>query len=260
MEAVLTGGLAPELRLARVWGADRLVLGSETTALTVDRPSWAYRRLSEYYLASYTKTALALRSLERMIGSGTAARAMRTYVTNNRFRHPDADDLRSAFETASGRDLRWFFDEVIGGDATPDWAVLAVRHRRLEPERGWRWRDGSGWEPAGGDEARDGESPTWRVDVEIGRVGDLVGPVEVELVWSGGRSERRRWEGRGRWVRWTEESPVRLDRVVVDPDGVWMLETRRADNYWCDEATSEDRLWWLGHALRVAGWIVQPWS
>lgn len=260
MEDILAIGVAPDIRLAPIWGQDRLALSSRRTPLTIDRPSWAYRRLADYYLASYTKTALALRSIEGLLGPGTTARAMRAYVADNRFRHPNIDDLRGAFEIASGQDLRWFFDQVIGGDATPDWAVLAVRHDEIEPDRGWRWLDGTWREEPPGDDAGGGREPTWRVEVDLGRLGDLVGPVEVELLWSDGRRDRRVWNGRQRWVRWTEESPVRLDRVVIDPDGVWVLETRRADNYWSDEVSPVDRLWWLGSALRLAGLVVLPWS
>ena len=100
----------------------------------------------------------------------------------------------------------------------------------------------------------------WSVVVEIGRLGDLVGPVEVELLWADGRRERRRWDGVDRWIRWREESDERLLQVVMDPDVVWALETRRADNYWRDEAAESDPLWWFGGALRLLGFLTVPWS
>ncbi len=53
--------------------------------------------------------------------------------------------------------------------------------------------------------------------------------------------------------------------VVVDPDGAWALETRRADNYWHNEHWSRDPayaepLWWLEGALRLVGFATVPWS
>ena len=87
----------------------------------------------------------------------------------------------------------------------------------------------------------------------------------VELTWETGRSERRIWDGRERWIRWTEESPEVLIQVVVDPDGAWALETRRANNYWRDEDWSRETgesgpLWWLDGALRLIGLVTVPGS
>ncbi len=261
LEDMLADRLAPEIRFARIWVSDRLALSFEKPALLIDRPSWTYRGLADYFLASYTKTALALRTLEGMLGEEVMARAMRAYFTEHRFRHPGPDDLRAVLERLSDQELEWFFDAVIHGDQTPDWAVLEVRHREIGPEQGMSWDDGA-WrerDPNGGAPA--GEEPRRRrVEVELGRLGECVGPVEVELGWSDGRTERRSWDGSDRWVRWSEVSEHRLDHVIVDPDGIWALETRRADNYWRREAGNENRLWWLGHVLRLAGLAVVPWG
>ena len=122
------------------------------------------------------------------------------------------------------------------------------------------WNDGE-WTQGDdeGDSDSEGDGP-WHVVVEIGRRGDLVGPVDVELLWADDRRERRTWDSRDRWVRWRVESPVRLRQVVVDPDGVWVLETRRADNYWRDEAADSYALWWLDDALRLVGFLTVPWG
>jgi hypothetical protein len=62
-------------------------------------------------------------------------------------------------------------------------------------------------------------------------------------------------------VRWNIEGSERLAQVVVDPDGVWALETRRADNYWRDEPARADHpLWWVREVLGVAGKIFLKWS
>jgi hypothetical protein len=51
--------------------------------------------------------------------------------------------------------------------------------------------------------------------------------------------------------------------VVVDPDGVWALETRRRDNYWASEEGSRvarRSLWWVPDALHWLGLVHLPWS
>jgi len=64
-------------------------------------------------------------------------------------------------------------------------------------------------------------------------------------------------------VRWTFDSGQRLERVVVDPEGVWALETKRRDNYWAREESSRTArrsLWWVPEALHWLGLFHLPWS
>jgi len=124
--------------------------------------------------------------------------------------------------------------------------------------------DGEIWAP---NEEAEGESTDdggwWEVGVELGRKGNFVGPVEVELEWEDGSRERRTWDGSRRWTRWSIDARQRLSSVVVDPDGVWALETRRQDNYWADEGDSRvacRRLWWISEALQLLGLAPVPWS
>jgi hypothetical protein len=101
------------------------------------------------------------------------------------------------------------------------------------------------------------------IDVDIGRHGDFVGPVSIELEYEDGTRERRTWDGRAPKVRWTIDSGERLARVVVDPDGAWMLETRRSDNYWASEGGSRvarRALWWVAEALHWCALVHLPWS
>ena len=257
---MLDDGLAPELRPLRI--PERLWLTFERQAEIIDQPAWAFRGLSGYFLSSYTKTAVALRTLEGVLGEGRMVRAVRSYVERYRFEHPTGRDFQAELERVTGDDLGWFFDAVIRGAATPDWAVLSVRHDAIEAPEGMTW-DGRSWverDDAAAGAEQTGDPESWRIEVEIGRLGDLVGPVEVELVFTDGRVERRWWDSRDRWVRWSLESGCRLEQVTVDPDGVWRLETRRADNYWRDGVAGSNPLWWLGPVLRLAGQATLPWS
>ena len=257
---MVTDELVPEIRFTRIWGMERVWAGFEDFPVKMDRPNWEQRRLMDAFFASYAKPALAMRTLEGLSGEDRLLRAMRTYVADHRNGHPTGFDLQASLERSLGEDLDWFFDAVIRSDSRPDWAVLTVSHDEIGSPRGMVWRDG-GW--IRGDDGEDSESEEdalWRVVVEIGRRGDLVGPVEVELLWTDDRRERRTWDSRERWVRWTIESAVRLRQVVVDPDGAWVLETRRADNYWRDNAADPTVLWWLNGALSLVGFLTVPWS
>ena len=254
-------GLVPEIRFVDVWGMERVWAASVDLPVVMDRPNWEQRRLMDAWFASYTKPALATRTLEGLFGEDRLLVALRAYVAEHRGGHPTGRDLQNSLEGSLGEDLDWFFDSAIRGDGRPDWSILAVRHDEIEGAHGMIWVDGE-WTPRGdeGNDPGSHEDASWRVVVEIGRLGDLAGPVDVELVWADDRRERRRWDSRDRWVRWVEASPVRLRQVVVDPDGVWALESRRADNYWRDEAADPTPLWWLDGVLAVVGLLVVPWG
>ena len=266
MASVREHDLAPNLpRVPRDWPwiMERMAMAARGTQVVIDQRAWDYRTRREYFSASYTKTAIALRTLEGLIGAERFARAMRTYFQRFQFDHPSGDDFFDTFSEAAGEDLSWFFDQAFGSDAVPDFGVLAVRQRRPPTGAGYSW-DGESW---GLDQAVEEDAAeaggSWQVRVDLGRKGEFVGPVEVELGWDDGSRERRTWDGTARWVRWSIEADQRLSSVVVDPEGVWALETRRRDNYWADEGSSRvacRSLWWVSEALQLLGLAPMPWS
>ena len=265
MTAIAADGLAPEIRPFPYWGAERLALVMPQVPVKVAKRAWEYRRRWIYYLASYAKTAVVLRTVEGLIGPEAMARGLRSYVDRHAFHHPSGRDLVAALSDAAEQDLGPFFEQAIWSDAVPDWAVTSVSQRSPPTAGGFSWDDGE-WRAvegadAGGADDEAADSSIWRVDVDLARLGDFIGPVEIELTWADGALERRTWEGEERWVRWNFESPQRLAQVVVDPDGVWALETRRADNYWRDEPVRVDHpLWWVREVLGFAGRAFLKWS
>ncbi|MEJ2188490.1 MAG: M1 family metallopeptidase [Acidobacteriota bacterium] len=240
MTAIADEDLAPDfLHLVSFWGQQRLAIGAASLPVTIDRPAWTYRQRWRYFLASYSKTGVAMRTIQGLIGPEAMARGLRA--------------------------LGWFFDQAIRSDATPDWAVLSVRQRHAGDATGMRW-EGASWREIeapedDGDEPPAAQDELWTIDVDLARRGDLVGPVTVELTWEDGSTERRQWDGAARWERWRLEDARRLEQVVIDPEVAWALETRRADNYWRQSpARPRDPLWWLRDALLNAGQLFLKWG
>ncbi len=259
MTAIAEDDLAPGVLPYTFWGLERLAISLPEVPITIARTAWDFRNRWNYFIASYGKAAVVMRTVEGLIGREAMASGLREYFERFSYRHPKGSDLEAVLTEASGVDLSDLFVQAVAGDAEPDWGVVAVRHRRPEPATGLRW-EAETWraidDSGDADDREEGED-RWLIDVEIARLGDLIGGVEVELTWADGSVERRSWDGRDRWVRWRLEGPARLEQVVLDPDGVWALETRRADNYWRDEpARPADPLWWLRDAGRLLGTIL----
>ncbi len=262
LSAIAADGLVPEIAAFDPWTAERLSLSFPDLPVTVARRSWEFRHPWSYYLASYTKAALVLRTVEGLIGPEAMARGLRNYVERYSFRHPTGGDLVEVLSEAADRDLGGFFAQAVDGDAVPDWAVLSVRQRRPPAAGGFEWDDAA-WREVASEAAPDetDEDGPWVVELDLARRGDFIGPVEVELAWSDDTVERRTWDSRTRWVRWRFEGERRLEQVVIDPDVAWVLETRRADNYWRRRPARPDHpLWWVREAFELASHLFLRFS
>jgi hypothetical protein len=268
LTAIRDDGLIPEVKLVFGWTGERAGWATRETPLHIDRASWEYRSRSDYALASYTKTALVIKTLEGLLGEELFARAMRRYATEWRFRHPTGADLEASISETSGQDLSWFFDQALASDDMVDWAVARVRHQRRSRDEGLRW-DGAQWVPSSESVESSAASPapdageSWMIEVDVLRQGEFVGPVEVLLVFADGREERRTWDGATRWRRFEMTSAARLEAVVVDPNGIWALEGERLDNYWRAEpevGAGRQRMWWAVALVRAVARVLVPWS
>ena len=90
MTAITADGLVPEIRPFPYWGAERLALAVPQVPVKVGVRAWDYRRRWVYYLASYAKTAVVLRTAEGLIGAEAMARGLRSYFDRHAFGHPPA--------------------------------------------------------------------------------------------------------------------------------------------------------------------------
>ena len=85
--------------------------------------SWKFRERRSYGGQVYSKTALTLATLERLLGTPTMDRALRLYADRWRFRHPTTRDFIAAVNDATGADWTWFFDRTFFSSGIVDYAV-----------------------------------------------------------------------------------------------------------------------------------------
>ena len=78
----------------------------------------------------YNKSALVLDMLRRLIGDAAFTAGLRDFYAVSRFRGATTNDLRAAFERASGRSLERFFDQWIRGATLPR---VLVSWRQTDP-------------------------------------------------------------------------------------------------------------------------------
>ena len=84
---------------------------------------------------TYSKTALWLHTLERLLGWPTLQRILATFFERWRYRHPAPADFFAVANEISGRDLTWFFDQVHRSANEFDYGVSSLTSVPVEIER-----------------------------------------------------------------------------------------------------------------------------
>lgn len=94
-----------------------LFLAAQNDLQPIGLSSEQFSGLNYGVLVYYTPVIL-LRHLRGYLGEAQFNQIMLDFATTWRFRHPGPTDLQSFMEEKSGKDLRWFFDQLIN-TATP---------------------------------------------------------------------------------------------------------------------------------------------
>ena len=88
----------------------------------------AERFTKENYGGSvYSKTGMSFTYLMTYLGEETMDRAMQQYFDTWKFKHPQPNDLRKIMEEVSGKDLSWFFDDMLKTTKKLDYKIKSVK-------------------------------------------------------------------------------------------------------------------------------------
>ncbi len=240
--------------------AARMSNGPNRVFDAIRRLPWKYSSYGNYGFNSYARPTLVLRTLEARLGPRTMARVMRTYSERWRFRHPGTDDFYAVAREVSGEDLQPFFAALVEETGLVDYEVSSVESKKAPEPRGVFDRGGKR-ETVLEDAAKEQEEQAdekktrpYESKVMVRRRGEVVLPVDVELVFEGVPPERRAWDGRDRWIRYEVTRPERLLSARVDPDGKLPIDLSRLDDSRRVERDSRAAVHW---GARWMFWIQQ---
>ncbi len=208
--------------------------------------SWHFYNRASYGANVYMRASTCLNTLERLVGEQTMSRIMRTFQMRFRYRHPKTADFVAVVNEVSGRDLTWFFDELMGDTLGFDYGIASVEsEERPAHPRGVFDADGKKEEmtaakarelAAKGEKAAGGlaAKKEFLTTVTLRRYGEarVRGDVPVKVVvdFEDGSRETRFWDGQARWARLAFAKPARAVSAQVDPDGVWLIDSNLANN------------------------------
>ncbi|HQP03563.1 MAG: M1 family metallopeptidase [Bacteroidales bacterium] len=79
-----------------------------------------------YWVMSYQVPVAVLKHLETYLGPEKFDDMMQEFFNNWMFKHPYPEDIRESFEKTTGKNLGWFFDELISSNQRFDYAIKTV--------------------------------------------------------------------------------------------------------------------------------------
>jgi hypothetical protein len=208
--------------------------------------SWKFYNRGSYAANVYMRAATLLNTLEALLGEPTWPRIMRAYHMRYRYHHPTKADFVNVVNEIAGKDMTWFFDELLDETRPFDYGVGSLTSIKVPVQlRGVFDNDGAReeWtakkiealeaaEVQGG--AGEGPRPLYRTTVVLRRFGAarLGGDARVEVLirFKDGSTETRTWDGRDRWARLEIVKPVEAESAQVDPRGIWLIDENLANN------------------------------
>jgi hypothetical protein len=207
--------------------------------------SWKFEDQSTYGLV-YGKTALALSTLEREIGSAAMDRLLRAYVDAYRFRHPTTGDLLGVVGRVAGERWAAILRRVLFSAGSVDYAVASAATGPAEPPAGWIENAGRTTEVV---PPRGRKAGAFDTDVVVERRGEIVFPVEVRLEFEGKKSWETTWDGEARWLRLHVDAGPKLVRALVDPREKVLLDSDRNNDGWVVRGDAAAANLWTARAF-----------
>lgn len=204
------------------------------------RNAWQYYDDFSYGVNSYMRTAATLRTLQHLVGDQTFARIMRTYFERWRFKHPSSNDFRAVVNEVAGRDMNWFFDQFVFSSNVLDYAVDKVSSEKQRLSLGV-YEDASGKRKEVTEEDRKKQEEETRKskqqgdalyesEVIVRRIGGVVVPVNVRVVFENGEQFNTTFDGQYRWTRYHFVKPTKIRYAEVDPDHKLLLDLNFTNN------------------------------
>lgn len=173
-----------------------------------------------YAVATYSKPALALTTLERHVGEEAMERFLGAYAGRYAFTHPTEADLRAVMaETLGEAVATWFFEDIVESTATMDAQVKVTD-------------SGS---------------------ISFDRAGDLCIPLTVRVL-DDGETVESEWPCDASQGADLDETPA---AVVIDEERDAVLDLNLANNGW---RQTPDRAAWLGLIVRVIRMLQIVWG
>lgn len=84
-----------------------------------------------YTVMLYNKAPIAFNYLRAYLNDSVFDASIQKYFQKWKFKHPQPEDLRATIETQSGKDLTWFFDDLLGTTKRLDYKMVRIQNQKV---------------------------------------------------------------------------------------------------------------------------------
>ena len=216
----------------------------------MQRFSWQFMEGGSYGANSYAKAELMLRTLKRFMGKELFAKMIKAYSQRWWFKHPRPKDFYDVVSEYAGQDMSWFLDQFVYGSGKLDYAIGQISSRKKRKLQGWfkgQYRE---------NEYEKSNKALYDSEVLVRRLGEVIMPVDVKVIFENGKVVREKWDSQYRWKKFKYQGPFKIKAAVVDPEFKLVLDVNRTNNSRMRKPNKLS-LWkwtlnwmlWLQHAL-----------
>ena len=167
-----------------------------------------------YGVIVYGKTPLIFNYLEAYLGTAEFDRIMKKYFETWKYRHPQPEDVRAIFETETGKNLSWFFDDLMNTTKKLDYKITDVKAFGKDGHHSNKKEEQS--------------ELTDSLHVQIKNVNETAGPVTVSVMKKDSVIYTK-WVDGFKGTDIVTLPKLNGDRVQIDP-GLLMPEVNRRNN------------------------------
>ncbi len=226
--------------------------------------AWDYKA-GGYGSMTYNKSATFLTTLQRLVGNDVMDEAMETYFERWKFKHPCSRDfiavvnevVRKHYGEKFGKDMQWFFDQVLYGTDVCDYELSAISNQPVFGGRGLY--DSAGVKITPHEKYDPANSQKYECRVLVSRLGEIKMPVDVLVHFNNGKEVREHWTGQERWKEFKYAGTEKVLWAKLDPDDVLAIDINVNNNSKTTEAISQPIwkytvkfLYWIQNVLQYS--------
>lgn len=229
-----------------------------------DKPGWTFNGRHKGIV--YSKTATMLQTLQAVLGDEKMDELMRTYFERWKFKHPRGNDFFAvANEIAAkypdnpfGENLDWLFQGVIAGTNICDYSVGDISNLQNFSSHGLFDDDKGGFVFKTGQPSGD-----YTGTVTLYRLGELIFPLEVKILFEDGSEKIEKWDGQERTKIFTYQSKSKIEAVHIDPEQKITLDIDLNNNSLTLEPQTTvlwkytlKAVFWMQNVMQTVGFLI----
>jgi hypothetical protein len=197
--------------------------------------SWEFPEGS-YHTIQYSKSAVWLNTLKKMVGDETFNEAMKTYYLRWKFKHPCAQDFVDVFNEVVkknhpeefGEGMDFFFQQALYGTEICDYRIRGIYTSAANTKAG-KFENLDNCEKPTSKTDANGKT-IYNSSVVVERLGDMILPIDVKVVFDDGSEVLEKWDGKNTIKRFSYEGTKQIECAEVDPQNKIFMDKNFLNN------------------------------